>query len=508
MSEPQHINWSDTLENFRSIASAKDNPDTRTRYLNTIARFEAALDITPGLPLEDLLRHWILNQWLTGTPLKTAILNLDIISGLYGVMAKDGILPKAKAFSDLKTDLKAIGEDWDKGIDDEIFTRALRLTKNAGYCLNDDAIAADIVLYSLTHGCIPLIEVARLTRADIPADQSPLIEDTTSLIISRQQDGSRRKYIFPLDQSSLTPRQLSLRVNKIVTDLFRRCRLPLSDNIFDTVRSLWAYAALRIGISPAHILARLGSAPVGLPILRLFRPERDPFASKAVKEEEIAEVFITNPRRWYAMNMRPGVRFSQLEKRLEILADQLPPVTLFYPCEEIVKVIRKKIVYRKKPYISQVVFFRAKATDIIRIFSRIGDLAWCYTVNGRIGSPYAEISQRQFDRFQQTIDSFTPDYEVAETGQLQLKKNDRVQIVGGLFAGHEATFDSVREADPEAPQRASQRTPQPPKGGAQESAASPPSGGRGANTIYRLNLIGENGIEWRINLDPRVVTPM
>ncbi len=188
------------------------------------------------------------------------------------------------------------------------------------------------------------------------------------------------------------------------------------------------------------------------------------------------------------MQLRPGVRFTDICRRIDQLRDcslftvhSSLDIELFYPSEEISRLIGKKIVTRQRPFIHSVVFFRAKLTDIGRLFSKIGDLAWCYRQSARPGAPYADISDRQFHLFQQTIAHFTPDYEVAATGDLELKEGDRVEILGGLFAGQQATVDSryaIRDTR-------------------YANAAS--------GVIYRLNIIGDNGIDWRITVDPRLL---
>ncbi|MDE6552220.1 MAG: hypothetical protein K2K98_04580 [Muribaculaceae bacterium] len=600
------------------------------------------------------LTDWLINQWLIGTPFSTASLYLDIISSLYGSAVKAGQLPKTTLFSQLKSQLKALGANgWKSGIDDEIFTRALRLTKNATHLISDDAIAADLVIWSLTHGLQPLEQIALLKREDlvngkavfnrpVPSDQvdqvgthgscvrvlSPdCVADTPqdtepSALKQRSQNSeadtpkdtepqasklrsqnceadttdhlllslifnnlslnsdSRRIYVFPLRQSQRTAAQLKKHIAKIVNALFRRARLPQATDPYQTVEALWAYAALRAGIPASQIVAYLGHAPLGLPVLKLvgthgscvrvpsdnreaglsqgekplntepsapilrsqncaadtpqdtepsapilrsqYRAADTPqdtepsapilrsqnceaytpkFNSYEKYFPQLGKIFLDNPPCWYAMSLRPGVRFTQLSRRIALLSKPqtehrvhfdkdilrsrycaadtarsadttLSDIQLFYPCEEITRAIGKKIVVRQRPFIHSVVFFKAKLTDIGRLFARIGDLAWCYRQNSRPGAPYADISQRQFERFQQTISNFTPDYEVAPSGELELKKNDRVQIVGGLFTGHEATFDSVEKAE--------------------------------EGVVYRLNIIGENGFEWRIAVDKRL----
>lgn len=529
----QIIDLSVMLEFLRTQAQSMPSEQTRTRYLRALDLFSAFIDSNYGREVSNfphtsapshlqyldsgLLVDWLVSQWLSSTPYNTASLYLDIISSLYGACAKAGKLPPTKVFSEIKGRLKSLGRDsWDRGIDEEVFARALRLTKNAAHCLSDDAIAADMVLWSLTHGCMPIMEVAMLIRDDVNPDNS---EETA--IAGRQLGKSRRKYLFSLHQSDLTPRQLEKKVRRIIQDLFRRTRLPISDRIDDTIESLWAYAALSSGVSPTGILLRFGRVPLGLPILKLAESSdssygrevsnfptphantdpKDPRlpANSGLRNPDsfnaIGKIFIDNPLRWYAMSLRPGVRFTQLARRIEILGDTVPHVELFYPSEEIVRHIGKKLVVCQRPFISRVVFFRTRLTDIYRLFSRIGDLAWCYRLNGHPGAPYAEISQHQFDLFQQTIACFTPDFEVAESGEFQLKPNDRVKVIGGLFTGIEADIESLVTRKPEA---LSLKTPQ-----SQDSRPTTED----THIVYRLNLIGDNGIDWRITVDPRLLQP-
>ena len=500
------------------------------------------------------------------TPFSTASLYLDIISSLYGSAAKAGLLPPTKIFSRIKASLKELGSDgWKSGIDDEIFDRALRLTRNASHLIADDATAARMVIWSLTHSLRPLSEIALLKKNDLvvthgacvlpqaPAglSQGDMPQGALSFgdspIASKSQVGDltimskprasawgypvdssvaserrfmvksdvhrsslkpqRSKYLFPLRQSSRTPKQLQSHINNIVNALFKRARLPQATDPYQTVEALWAYAALRAGIPAADLVAYLGHAPLGLPVLKLsvvsYKLSESVDRAAGLSQGEtnsglwplasgdlaaVGKVFLENPPRWYAMALRPGVRFTQLCHRIQLLSSarkdvsltpplggrgaSIPEVQLFYPCEEIARAIGKKIVTRQRPFIHSVVFFRAKLTDIGRLFSKIGDLAWCYRQSSRPGAPYAEISDRQFQLFQQTIARFTPDYEVAPSGELELKKNDRVRILGGLFTGHEATFDSIGKAE--------------------------------EGVVYRLNIVGDNGFDWRIAVDSRL----
>ena len=517
LTENKQYSIIEILEKLRSQVDAMPISPTSSRYLRALESLESSvLTLNPSLApspftidsLQTCCNDWLVNQWLLGAPFSTASLYLDIISSLYGSAVKAGQLPKTTLFSNLKAQLKALGpEGWKSGIDEEIFARALRLTKHAPRLIADDYVAADLVIWSLTHVLRPLDSIALLKREDI-SPSAPLHE-VIDTIISRQCGNARRKYIFPLRQSERTPKQLVKHIARIVNALFKRARLPQATDPFQTVEALWAYAALRTGVPASVLVSHLGPTPLGLPVLRLSRREAerqsapedlDSVASQdsRLKTEDLAaigRVFLDNPPRWYAMSLRPGVRFTQVCRRIQLLSktsssqdsrlktqDFLSDIELFYPCEEIARAIGKKIVIRERPFIHSVVFFRARLTDIGRLFARIGDLAWCYRRSARPGAPYADISDRQFRLFQQTIARFTPDYEVASAGELELKKDDRVQILGGLFAGHEATFSSACTVS-------------------KDSSLEPED----PHTVYRLNIVGDNGIEWRVNVDSRLL---
>ncbi len=538
----QSIPLEQILEILRKQALAIPTSTTSTRYLRALESLSAnattkeyceadteqgadtpycEADIALRAPLTD----WLVSLWLNATPFATASLYLDIISSLYGSAAKAGLLPPTKLFSHLKADLKVLGsEGWKQGINDEIFDRALRLTKNATHLIADDATAASLIIYSLTHALMPLTDIAMLKRSDVKESrvqsqeskpsaksqgsrvkgQGNGLEAKNSSLITDHSLLKRSRYWLPLRQSQRTPKQLSTHIAKIVNALFKRARLPQATNPFDTVESLWAYAALRAGIPASTLVSHLGHTPLGLPVLKLsaINPH---YALHDTRFAAIGQIFLDNPPHWYAMSLRPGVRFTQICRRIQLLGDRIPDIQLFYPCEEIARAIGKKIVTRQRPFIHSVVFFRAKLTDIGRLFSKIGDLAWCYRQSARPGAPYAEISQSQFHLFQQTIAHFTPDYEVASIGELELNEGDRVEIIGGLFAGQQATV--VEESRSSAKSQESRVKGQGNGLEAKNSSLITNHSSLERSTVYRLNIVGDNGIEWRINVDPRLLLP-
>ena len=169
------------------------------------------------------------------------------------------------------------------------------------------------------------------------------------------------------------------------------------------------------------------------------------------------------------MRLRRGVRFDKLRTRVEMAAERLPRPEVYYPYEEISRRIGKRIEYKRKPVIGDIVFFRYRATEIPGLFREIGDVAWCY----RIGGEYAAIPAESMRRFQQAVGMFTPDYEVGEGGALTLRENEKVVVLGGMFSGLEGEVMEAMKTE---------------KG-----------------VVYRLRLFGEsNDIEWRL-ADPALL---
>ncbi len=171
------------------------------------------------------------------------------------------------------------------------------------------------------------------------------------------------------------------------------------------------------------------------------------------------------------MRLRRGVKFETVEARLQTLDAEVAAPEIFYPCNEIAKRVGRRMITDRQPVIPDIVFFRCRRSNVFNLFCHIGDLAWCYTVPGTGIRNYAAIPAVDFDIFQRTIGMFTNDCEVAPIGTLTPRPDERVVLVGGLFQGCNARFRNT-END---------------------------------NTLYRLEILGDNGFEWRINVDPRLV---
>ena len=84
------------------------------------------------------------------------------------------------------------------------------------------------------------------------------------------------------------------------------------------------------------------------------------------------------------------------------------------------------------------------------------------------------IPEDNFRKFQETIGHFTSEYRVAPMGTMVPREGEKVVFLGGLFGGQEIDISKVEEA-------------------------------AGASNIYRLSFDSQNGIDWKITVDKRLV---
>lgn len=489
---------------FRSKATqrAESSAKSYTKAIRSLTGFLRSRNLEINHP--QVFTGWVIALWQKGITYKTACLYVDILSSLCVAASKENLLPleTADRLTSLRTRLKAAGDRiWAHPFTAPALDRVLSLLRLAHRQPAPLSLPTDIILLALLRGGTPsslsmtstsdLSDQSDLTdqsdRSDqsdpacitgVPAcgsSQSPSdLSDAINAILLRQSS-PRRKYLFNLDQSRRTPAQLRREVNRLFAELARQRNIPFTGDADQTVEAIWSMFALRVGASPSEIVAHFGHVPDALPILGLAQ-DSEPESARVGESliRLVASTILDNPYRWYAMRLRPHVTLDEVKTRIELCGEEItPPTDLFYPHEEIAKRIGKKLVFKQKPFINDVVFIRSRQTDLLPLFARIGDLAWCYTLTGKPGSPYAAITPLEFNRFQTTIGQFTADTQVQPLNTIQPRPGEPVIVLAGPFQGREAIVDSLAPGTPDP--------------------ASP-------TAIYRLRLLADNGLEWRVSL--------
>lgn len=469
--ENKPIIASTLIQKFQSaIGSLK--PVTATVYAKAVMSLKSFLESNgyEAVSLSNqILTDWIVGMNLKGVAFSTARSYINAISGLSKRIGFDEIGTDAETFTILRNRLRDFKRElWETRISKEDSDKFIGYCRSAKILKGDNSLAVDILLCSLLTGLKSVAEIALMTRSDMIASS-----DETKAI-SERQSGERRKFVFNLRQSYLTPRQLARETDRVVSDFFRWSGISFFGTADATLRSYWAFAALCNGMPPSVVVSVLGSVPAGIPVLSLCQRDFMVDDERHAIISEIASTFIYDPPQWYAMRLRQKVKYQEPIGRLKSEVNDFMP-ELFYPFDEIASRSGSGVKFRLQPVISDVVFFRCRQSEVAPLFSRIGDLAWCYTVPDTTRNRYAVIPKRSFEEFQQTIGRFTSDFEVAPIGELTPHVNDRVMILGSAFKGINARITDIITSE------------------------------EGKGVIFRLHFVGDNGIDFRVKMDSRMV---
>lgn len=444
---------------------------------NSIKEYSKALAFLDGFipdetfslvsPSATLIREWCVYLFNAGMTKKTVTHYIDIISGLYSSAITEGLVEATDVFRKVKTDIKNI-ETFKSGeqIKEEEYSRLRTLACSSANLPKDAAMFIDIFVLSIITGCRPFLEIATIKKADI-AGRQPL-----EASILERYCNNNRKYVFPLSQSERTERQLGRDIESGISSALQSRGIKLFGSLIDTARCYWAYAAIKCGLTPSAIYSVLGTYPKAFPEIGIKCQSVPASADTDTILRTIAEAFLFNPLNWYAMRLRPKVRINEVEKRFAATEYEIRRPELFYPSREIAKRIGKKTLLEEVPVISDIVFFKSRVTDIYPMFLKIGDLAWCYR-SGKGGGTYAAIPKGSMEQFQRAIGQFTPDYEVGPIGSIKPQPGDVIRVIDGTFAGNEGELLKIMEA-----------------------------GKHGI--IYRLKIIDDQGVEWKVRVDARL----
>lgn len=471
----EQVNNSSLIDFFRSEVYDRKGT-TAAAYRKALSSLSAFAGTYPeGIALHSttFLCDWIVWMNREGLTLNTAAHYLNVVAALFTTAVAAGKVQKTGSFRIVKSAVRELGpEAWSGGLTEAGFARFLNFVRKSTRAAAETQMYADMMLLSVLNGAMGIERVAMLKRSDL-ADFDSATNDVAARHLS-----ATRKYVFPLNQSSRTPKQVASDANAKIRKMLEDANVPMFGDVALTLRTYRAYAALKAGASGSMVLKSGGGViPAGLPILKLCAYGDLSVEASAALDDAVRAMLLTNPLRWFAMRLRPGAHYREIEARIKATgASALIVHEMFYPMEEIARRKRNKIVWVSRPVIADIVFFRSRLTDVQPLFAEIGDLAWCYKSAG----VYATISDSEMAMFQYAIGKFTPDTEIYPIGTVQMKKNDRVEILGGMFSGYSATFDSSRSE-------------------ATDSEAD------SARVLYRLMMPSGNGIEWVLDIDPRLV---
>ncbi len=471
MLEGESVTISQGLSFFESKISSlagKSTADGYGKALMSFRNFVGSRRSADEIFTQSLLEDWYVAMRFKGLTAKTASYYFDNIASLYNALVRHTMPHQGDIFRNVKLKIK----ESDSGVnpffisdgDYERFLGLLTAQTSA-----DRQMIRDIIVFGIINSGISLHGIALLKKSDIATLPEYCIH------IAERYIEPKRRYVFPLKQSCFTPKQLNTYLSGKIIRFFYDNSLPVFGGADETIKTYRAYTALKSGISASSIVNISGECLSGMPLLDICTSGDAEFLPTDDADRIVADALCDDKLRWYAMRLRPRVSFDDIVCRFRDFDSKIRCPEMFYPCEEIAKRIGKKLVWKEKPIINNIVFFKSRLTDIYPMFQMLYDLAWCYRGGRNRSGAYSVISDTSMRRFQETIGKFTSEYEVTPVGHVELRPDERVVVIGGDYAGLTGTY---LESDANA-------------------------SGEG-NIVYRILLPGNNGT-WNVGIDARLV---
>lgn len=445
--------------------------DSLAKYRRSLLSLEAFMN-GHGLTETDLsskiVDDWTCDLLRQDKARTTIIRNLNVLSSVLKGTQEANLKEAASRARELARRFESSAPATPPLLQERVFNIFLTLFQAWLKGVGTPDVYRDIVLVSLMQGCLPLRDVAMIRKDSVYG-----FSGLTAMLLERNIS-TKRGYVFDLRQSYQTPRQVEKGISDTLLDKFGKYVGVEGFDADELIRSIWVAMAMRCGATASVAFGCVeGAAGYSVPDFVSPSPE-DRFDSDRWGRA-VGMLLEQDAPRWYAMQMRRGVSFEELQK--EIAAEIRPMPTLFYPCQNIARNAHNRRVLKTQPFITQTVFFRMSPDGVLPMFAKIGDKAWCYRLFNSPEAPYAVIPRQEMQRFQSAIGQFTSDMEIHPIGEIAIKPEDKVVLLMADFYNQEGKVAKVVTEE-------------------------------GGTTIYRVVFRDNSGFEWTVNADTRQLKPV
>lgn len=456
------------FESKLASLTGKSTVDGYGKALLSFRNFVGSRQSTEESVTQSFLEDWYVAMRFKGLTAKTASYYFDNIASLNNAVIRHSTASQSDIFRNVKSKIK----ESDSGIkpfliSDDDYDRFLALLTRQ--MAADERMIRDIIFFSAVNSGWSLREIALLKKNDI--DRLP----GYCRRVAERYIEPKRKYVFPLRQSFLTPGQLEAYLSGRILRFFNDNSLPVFGGANETIKMYRAYTALKSGIAPSTVASISGQNLSGMSLLGMCTARDGELLSAEDVDRVVADALCDDTLRWYAMRLRPRVSYDDIVRRFKDSDAKIRCPEMFYPCEEIAKRVGKKLVWKEKPIISNIVFFKSRLAEIYPMFLMLYDLAWCYRGGRNRSGAYSVISDMAMRQFQETIGKFTPEYEITPLGHIELSPDEHVVVIGGDYAGRTGTY-----------------------------LGSDIDVSETGRIVYRILLPGNNGT-WNVGVDARLV---
>lgn len=407
---------------------------------------------------ETALRQWCCAMLSHSIPSKTIRKYLETLSAIHTKAVKKGLAAKTDTFGKVKAMFRKEWLDHSAIATDESVDRLADTIKKSAGIRGDLRLNVDMFLFSFINKGLSTAELLAVTSEDLVGMPDE------ALVIAGRHISPRRKKVFPR-----TPIDVAERRTMMVLH-YLGFQVPEGTTLQQASRALWIAAALRSGVRPEAIRASLHTPDPGFAITELACKERLTEEEEIEIGKQVTAHLLDSPSHWHVLKLRHNATYKALKERIQRETGIEPEY--YYPEEVITRRTGHRLESKNKPIIPELVFMRCTWAELQHALGCVGDIAWCYR-SSRHGS-YAVVSAEEMSLFQRTIGIFTHDFEIQPLGTDKACIGRRARILGGEMAGYEGIiYDIVGQDSPTT------------------------------TKLFRLKLPGNNGIEWKVDIDER-----
>lgn len=463
----------DAIEFFKVKSQEAYSQKTKENLqyaINALIEFVGDSHIDHTIFTESMIGEWVSRLLFQGYSPKTISNNiLKRIATLYNKAAEEGLAQPTEVFKTAQNRLNNIDCSTDAA-DSNIFGKVQELIRRDYSSAPILQLAKDILLFSIFKGGMSFEEIANYNKDEYKGDNKAILE-----IVNRYSQ-PRNKYLFPLNRTNATAKRLVRHIQQLLEKVLKNHDLIYSSTPTDITFRLWAYLAMNCGVSASDVSACIAPRNKNIPVTAFAVPSELTENQIIEIRKKVETTLNHNPQHWYAMHLRPRVKYKNLTDRLTERNISLDDI--YYPIEDIFRKVGKKKIFESQPVISWLVFFRTRATVLNRLYKEIGDLAWGYRYLPNYKSPYAIIPDREIRYYQESIGTLSPGTQILRDDEVEFNEGDHLVILGGALNGRHATFVSTKKIK---------------------------NGSAGDKIVFRVKLAGGTNANWIVDRDPNLV---
>lgn len=390
--------------------------------------------------LVDSYRRHLVEEGLKATTIRRYC---ERFRSLYNKAVRKGLAPKSGAFD-------AIGSYKERSVPRTVSVSGRRLDAVrtvASFDFSSEPLFEQtqaLFLFSLYSCGMPFSEMAYLKKSSIRGGRLMLASGASlpllpgmMRIVSRYEEWDA-DYLLPVLRSGMPVSDMSQKESSYlhnVEGIFRKAGMACAVDADFSLR-LWIEIALELKVPSEVILSPVSKVPDNSSLRYVTVSDvvgRDRVDGAVAM---IAESIKDCAERWYAMRLRPDVSYddvvSLFERKFGTGAS-----ALYYPCEEIVKRVGKKLTTQTRSVIRNVVFFRTLHDRLPVMARSLAEVAWIYRSGRSADSDYAVVPEYELYKFRAVVSRFNDDMDFMPVDRAEWRKGRDVRITGGDLDGYE-----------------------------------------------------------------------